>query len=256
MNEIQLRPSYWANVSGGKDSLFMLDLLLNNRNKYPLDGVVHFELETDYPFIRNVVDIMEWACKEVGVKFVRIKPSVNWMELYNKYGYPSIRSRWCNSEYKLNASKQLEKFLRSQGCYVVHYIGYCFDERKRYEKRKENGITEVYPLVDFEICEDFVLEWAKKQSIFNDYYKYNRRCGCMCCPMSSKTELAYLLKYYPNEYEKYMELAKNSEKERNYLVFCGDKRYNAEYQDMIVKTKWLPRLEILIQNLVIAPNYD
>ena len=45
MGEIALRPSYWASVSGGKDSLYMLKLILNNPDKYILDGVCHFELE-------------------------------------------------------------------------------------------------------------------------------------------------------------------------------------------------------------------
>ena len=58
-NDIQLRPSYWACVSGGKDSLLMLKIILNNLDIYPLDGVVHFELEIDYPFIKNVIDYME-----------------------------------------------------------------------------------------------------------------------------------------------------------------------------------------------------
>lgn len=63
MADIALRPSYWASVSGGKDSLYMLNLILHNPNKYPLDGVVHFELEVDYPFIHNVIDYMEAECK-------------------------------------------------------------------------------------------------------------------------------------------------------------------------------------------------
>lgn len=38
---IALRPSYWASVSGGKDSLYMLNYILHNLDRYPLDGVVH-----------------------------------------------------------------------------------------------------------------------------------------------------------------------------------------------------------------------
>ena len=52
-NEIQLRPSYWVSVSGGKDSLYMLKLILSHPEQFPLDGVVHFELEIDYPFIHD-----------------------------------------------------------------------------------------------------------------------------------------------------------------------------------------------------------
>ena len=63
--ELILRPSYWASVSGGKDSLLMLKIILENPNLYRLDGVVHFELEIDYPFITNVIDYMESECKNV-----------------------------------------------------------------------------------------------------------------------------------------------------------------------------------------------
>lgn len=59
--KIALRPSYWASVSGGKDSLYMLNYILHNLDRYPLDGVVHFELEIDYPFIHEVE-------KELGYK--------------------------------------------------------------------------------------------------------------------------------------------------------------------------------------------
>jgi len=32
----------------------MLNYILHNLDRYPLDGVVHFELEVDYPFIHTV----------------------------------------------------------------------------------------------------------------------------------------------------------------------------------------------------------
>ena len=76
-NTLVLRPSYWASVSGGKDSLYMLKYILTNIDKYPLDGVIHFELEIDYPFIHEVIDYMEDECKKYGIKFVRIKPRKN-----------------------------------------------------------------------------------------------------------------------------------------------------------------------------------
>ena len=72
--KIALRPSYWASVSGGKDSLYMLNYILHNLDRYPLNGVVHFELEIDYPFIHDVIDYMESECKRFGIRFVRINP--------------------------------------------------------------------------------------------------------------------------------------------------------------------------------------
>lgn len=242
-NDLVLRPSYWANVSGGKDSLYMLKLILENPDLYPLDGVIHCELEYDFPFIKNVIDYMESECEKYGVRFVRIKPRMSWYELYKKRGFPSNNVRWCLCEYKLDAIKQLKEFLKSQNCYLVSYIGYCADEVKRYENRKI--LKEVYPLVDFNIKESTILEWAKEQNIFNDYYKINKRCGCMFCPFATKMQYAYTMKYYPNEYKKLMQLYKESEKR-----FPHTSKYQTpEYIENIVKTKWLPRLKEKLKEL-------
>ena len=43
-NAPAIRPIHYASVSGGKDSLFMMKIILENPQKYPLDIVVHFEL--------------------------------------------------------------------------------------------------------------------------------------------------------------------------------------------------------------------
>lgn len=248
-NEIRLRPAYWASVSGGKDSLYMLYLILNNLDKYPLDGVVHFELEIDYPFIKNVISYMESECKNHNIPFVRIKPRESWYDLQKLYGVPNRVKRWCNSKYKLDATYQLQKFLKSRGEYLVSYIGYCVDETYRYEKRVSKSVTEIYPLVEERIEEKTIWEWAKNEPIFNDYYKYNKRCGCMYCPLSSYTSLAYLLKYYPTNYDEFMEMCKATEKAvqektgKPHAIFQSNPKYNTEYVDNVVRTKYLRRLE-------------
>lgn len=236
-NAVSLRPTYWASVSGGKDSLFMLKLIFEHLEKYPLDGVVHFELEVDFPFIKNVIDYMESECKKYGVPFLRLRPRTSWGELYTKYGYPSRRVRWCNNKYKLDCSRQLENLAVQSGKYVVHYIGFCADEIRRFK----NTPTQIYPIAEFDIDEHIILQWAKTQPIFNDYYIYNRRCGCMLCPCSAYINFAYLYKYYPAEYARLMELCKKSERERDYSALSG--KYNAEYIDNIVKTKYAQKID-------------
>ena len=251
MKELALRPTYWAAVSGGKDSLFMLNLILNNLDKYPLNGVVHFELEIDYPFIKNVIDYMETQCKKVGLQFIRIKPRQTWQELYDKYHFPTRVARWCNSKYKLDAKEQLVEFMKAQGYNTIFYIGYCKDEERRYTAR--SIINERYPLVDFDIMEKDILEWAKKEPIFNDYYKFNTRCGCMYCPMASYKNMAYLCKYYPENYKFMIEKMAETEeyltklKGKPVAIKQSNPKYNVKYVDNIVKTKWLKLLEKQLQ---------
>ena len=253
-NQLALRPSYWASVSGGKDSLYMLNLILHNLDRYPLDGVVHYELEIDYPFIHDVIDYMESECKRFGIPFFRIKPRTGWLELYDKYGFPTRNTRWCNSKYKLDGLTQLKEFLLSRGCYVVNYVGYCADEMSRVRGVTQQKEKTIYPLVENGIVEDTILEWAKNQPIYNDYYKHNRRCGCMWCPMSSMSNHAYLLHYYPLEYEKMIELARNTESMREkelgkaFSVWQGNPTYNTEYRDKRIRERYLPKLIERIEN--------
>lgn len=73
--KLELEPvkKYWASISGGKDSLFMLYLILQNPNKYPLDGVAYFDLEIDFDFIKKVVERIENICKERNILFKKNK---------------------------------------------------------------------------------------------------------------------------------------------------------------------------------------
>lgn len=246
--KLALRPSYWASISGGKDSIFMLNLILHNLDKYPLDGVVHFELEIDYPFIHDVIDYVESECIRFGIRFVRIKPRKTWEELYEKYGFPSRVIRWCNDRYKLDARKQLEDWMKKSGFYVVHYIGYCADEAQRFTKRICAQKTEIYPLVEQGITEDVIWEWAKTQPIFNHYYETNKRCGCMYCPMASRLNIAYLYKYYPEHFNYMIEKMRETErmlrikKGHPVSVISSNPKYNADYLDNIIKTKWIKKL--------------
>ena len=219
-------------VSGGKDSLYMLYQIFQHPDKYPLDGVCHLELEIDFPFIKDVVGEMKAICDMAGVKFFSFKPDHTWLELYEKYGYPNRHKRWCNDSYKLSGKKKLNRFLREQGKYLVEYIGFCADEvdRFRYELNdRGQKVKQIYPLAELGINEDYIWKWAREHPVFNDFYKYNYRCGCMCCPLSARRGLAYVKQFYPEKYEYFMGLADKFEEESGYTVWDGKHKYNTKY---------------------------
>lgn len=225
-NKIMLRPLHFANVSGGKDSLYMLYHILKNKEKYPLDMVVYFDLEIDYPFIKKVVDKIEELCKELKIKFWRIKPRKSWNELYEKKGYPSIKVRWCNSNYKLDCVKQIKEYCKNLNCRPINYIGLCANEKKRFKYNIGEWLDKdvCYPLAEDNIYEDKILEWARTQEIYNNWYNYFDRCGCMGCPCASLKEWTYLYKYYPKTFKELWEKLKKSEekikqKNPNYKYF-------------------------------------
>ena len=133
----------------------------------------------------------------------------------------------------------------SLGYYTVFYIGYCADEEKRFLKRTTPNMREIYPLVENNINESEIWKWAKEQPIYNNYYKTNKRCGCMYCPMASYINFAYLLKYYPENFDfmiarmRETETLREAELGRPFSVISSNPKYNADYLDYIIRTKWL-----------------
>jgi 3'-phosphoadenosine 5'-phosphosulfate sulfotransferase (PAPS reductase)/FAD synthetase len=241
-----LRPIHYASVSGGKDSLYMLRLILTKQDKYPLDMVVHFELEIDWDWSKKVIDEMERICQQIGLKFVRIKPRKTWEEIYNKYGFPNARARWCNNIYKLDCKKQLNEWIKSQNCRPVAYIGFCADETDRFKYEIGNWDKQdcCYPLAEEGIEEKDILEWAKNQDLLKDYYKYFKRQGCTGCPMATMKEWAYLYQKEPDRFEYYMQKIRETEimiknKGRSWQF----KNIGVDEFERRIKDKWIKKLE-------------
>lgn len=248
--DLKLRPMHYASVSGGKDSLYMLGLILQNQDKYPLDLVVNFDLEIDWQVAKDVVSEMEKRCNQAGIPFIRIKPRKSWKELYDKYGFPNGVARWCNSEYKLDCKKQLNEWIKSQNCRPVAYIGFCADETKRfkYEVHKENWELQdcCYPLAEEGIEESTILEWAKKNPLFKGYYDNLPRMGCMLCPYLTMRELVYLKESEPKNFEKYFELIKNTEEKilrEKGKVWKFRKVGGDAIKDRVLN-KWIPKIQL------------
>ena len=264
---VSLRPIHYASISGGDDSFKMLDVILKNPDKYPLDLVVHFDLDIDWGWSKNVVNFIEERLNAVGIKFVRIKPRKAWEELYDKYGFPNAHARWCNSDYKLDCKKQLNEWIQSQNCRPVAYIGFCADETSRFKYEIGNiieGQDVVYPLAEEGICEAEVNEWARTQPIFDvevkatqesikaglagrklNWYRYFDRQGCMLCPFLSMKEMAFLLMTEPDNFKYMFNCIKATERrileeKGKVWLFKGE---GADVIEERVRTKWASILQ-------------
>lgn len=217
---IVLRPWYYASVSGGKDSLYMLGLILTKPDYFPLDCVVHFKLETDFPFVRKVMEFVRGLCEKYNIAYMEITPRVPFADLCIKYGAPTRVARWCNSAYKLDCKRQLNKIVRSRMCRPVAYIGFGADELKRC-KHLDNPIqVERYPLVELGVTDAEILAMVNKHSeLFGDFYKYHKRQGCWVCPLQSMSDLAYLRKFHRDKFDTLVMLARAKEENEGLTMF-------------------------------------
>lgn len=230
MSNIELKDMYWASVSGGKDSLYMFRLILEHPEKYPLNGVVHFKLEIDYPWVENVCKLYKQWCEKLGIPYIEIKPRLSWYDGVKRWGFPTRLGRWCNSAYKLDCRRQFEKHFKNIA--NIHwYIGFCADEDTRFK-------NDIYPLAENDIKESDILEWAKGVDVFNNFYKNCKRQGCMFCPMSSMIEKAYIKKYYPDKYNEMVKYIKDFEDKKGVLIYHKP----IEEIDQRIDKKWITKI--------------
>lgn len=220
MNEVQLTPYYVGEI-------------IKHPELFKLDALVHYDLGIDYPFVEKVCNEYKRVAEKLNIPFYIIKPTTTWEEMYGKYNFPTRRVRWCN-KLKMDCAKQLEKWQAGLGRKVIHYIGFCADETKRF---KDND--DIYPLVILGINENEILEEAKKIKLFDDYYKVCNRQGCMFCPMLSRRELAYIYLKYPDKYLQFLRFVKNYEDTFN-TQFYGKQTLESVHAH--VRDKWVPLL--------------
>lgn len=240
----------------------MLGYILNNLDKYPLDAVINFDLEIDWGFTSRCAEKIGEMCKKANIPFYRIKPRKTFFELVEKYGLPTRVGRWCNSKYKLDCYNQLKQILLQKGCRPVAYIGYCADEYSRYYKKysmdnQENKINqdEIYPLVEANITEYEILEWATHNPMFEGWYEHFVRQGCCVCPMAHIKEVGYLYLHEREWYDKLIEW------ENKYCYKSNGTRFyfrkpTAEEEEKYynrVKTKWV---DIIKKEEEMAKNGD
>ena len=70
----------------------------------------------------------------------------------------------------------------------------------------------------------------------------------MYCPMASRISQAYLFKYYPKNFNYMIDKMRETEKMveskigRPYSIISSNPKYNADYLDIIIKTKWIYKL--------------
>lgn len=129
------------------------------------------------------------------------------------------------------------KWIENMNCRPIAYIGFCADETRRFKYQLGNWKNEsiCYPLAEEGIKESEVLEWAKKVPVFENWYKYFDRQGCMFCPMLTRKEMAYMCKYEHDSFEKYFRYIKEYETKFNTTLW----ERPCEQIKKTIEVKWL-----------------
>ena len=90
---------------------------------------------------------------------------------------------------------------------VIQYIGIATDEPKRLERLSENKIS---LLVKYGYTEQMAYDLCKEYNLLSPIYQYFKRNGCWFCPNATDNEFIFLIKNYPELWQKLKELKKEN----------------------------------------------
>lgn len=207
---------YVASISGGKDSMAMLIVLLVKG--CPIDEVIFFDTGWEFGCIYKNIEIVQAICSEYNIKFTVLKPDKSFdylmFEHYHKkrnseewiYGYS-----WCGGLCRWGTTQKTQAINNhfKQPEYaekeVYHYIGLAYDEQKRIAKNKDPH--KIYPLNVFKITEQMALDICIENGIdFKEngvcLYDILDRVSCWCCSNKNLKELRNYYLYLPEYWQR------------------------------------------------------
>lgn len=179
--------------SGGKDSQAVLEIVsqvIPPSEYFAIFTDTEMELPDTYKIVETTKEVYSKKYKNFKLYTAnQINPTVdNW----NKFGPPSRFQRWCCTVCK--TVPYLKKiFQLTEQRPLLVFEGVRRDEsssRNKYSRiakdKKHRQLTNVRPIIDWNITEVFLYLLRKKIPL-NKAYKYGlSRVGCIVCPFASK----------------------------------------------------------------------
>jgi len=231
-----------VSLSGGKDSTAMLLMMLEK--DMPVDYIIFVDTTKEFPQIYEHLEKLERYISPLKITRVAIPFDYYFSEHVRKkgkkkgtkgYGFANIRSRWCTSFKRDYFTKKVRELIGDTP--YIRYIGYAYDEYKRYSKNNGKHINELYPLVEWKITEKQALEYCYSKGFdFGGLYEVISRSSCYCCPLVSMKKLYAIYKHYPDLFEKIkeMELKSPNKFKPNLSIFEIEEKFKKMYAQEVL----------------------
>lgn len=226
---------YTLSLSGGKDSVALFFMIIEIGIK--LNEVVFVDLGDEFKAIYNVLRIIEYICKEKGIKFTVLKiPETEeyWsflnedlnkefcqkfgrnMSMFEFLAFGHIKKSgeigysWCGKQRWGTAMKKqlLNSYYQSLDRFIVEYVGIAADELHRIDIEPHKNYAKAYPLIKMKMTEEQCLQYCYKQGIKweqngIDLYDILDRVSCMHCQNKNLKELRNIWEYLPDVWEQF-----------------------------------------------------
>jgi 3'-phosphoadenosine 5'-phosphosulfate sulfotransferase (PAPS reductase)/FAD synthetase len=212
------RVYFIANLSGGKDSMAMTDLL--RKEGYLVDYIVindtFLEFPMMYEYIKKIKKYFREKYNKVVISTTPDTTFESWCfgtikdpnsKFYGAIrGIPQVWSEPCywRRESKVKPSDALMKRILDNDASYCNYIGYTLDEINR--KMKDTNCS--YPLIDiFKMREVDCQSYLLDNELENPLYRFFTRTGCGICTGQSERSWYQVYKNFPEiwNYMKFIE---------------------------------------------------
>lgn len=230
-------------LSYGKDSIACIGAI--QELGWPLDRIIHAEVfatDTIPGDLPPMVDFKDKADKIIfdmtGIHVERVRASKTYeQQFYSRYvkskkwsgdiyGWPIIRSAWCNDRLKVGVLDRAQK-----GC--ICYIGIAADEPARFHNLND---TKKSPLVEAGWTESDCRTWCERHGLLSPIYTTENRGGCWFCHNQGIAALRRLRCNYPEYWAlmlKWDNDSKRTFKADGHTVHDYDRRFAAENAGLI-----------------------
>lgn len=199
---------YILSLSYGKDSLACLGAI--EKLGWPLDRIVHAEVWATDTIPADLPPMVDFKAKadaiikqRWGISVEHFRSSKTFESVFYRkrthsrngmngaiYGWPGLKSNWCNSELKMEAIRAARRIY--QPC--TSYVGIAADEQIRLARL---STREKSPLNEIGWSESDCREWCKRNDLLSPIYTTVTRGGCWFCHNQRIDQLRLLRKNYP-----------------------------------------------------------
>lgn len=238
---------YVANISGGKDSMAMLIVLLVNGR--PIDEVIFFDTGWEFGCIYKNIEVVKAICNEYNIKFTVLKPEKTFDYLMFEHPHKTRKGEdingysWCGGLCRWGTTQKTQAINNhfKQPEYadklIFHYIGLANDEQKRIAKNKDPH--KLYPLNMFQITEQMALEICLENGIdFKEngvcLYDILDRVSCWCCSNKNLKELRNYYLHLPEYWQRLKDYQSRTDRpfrRDGETIFDLEKRFENEVQN-------------------------
>lgn len=239
---------YVANISGGKDSMAMLIVLL--ANGCPIDEVIFFDTGWEFDCIYKNIEVVQAICSEHNIKFIVLKPDKPFDYMMFDYKFKKrakpheeqIGKSWCGGLCRWGTFEKVKAInnhftqLEYADKEVYHYIGLAYDEQKRIAKNKDPH--KLYPLNIFQITEQMALDICIENGIdFKEngvcLYDILDRVSCWCCSNKNLKELRNYYLHLPEYWQRLKDYQSRTDRpfrRDGKTIFDLEERFKKEVQ--------------------------